>query len=63
MAQAVYDEQHCIILAFDAEELVSNNELKLFHPGAAEHVKGLLEIVDTVLADLEHNILGYMQTL
>ncbi|KAI6024147.1 hypothetical protein PISMIDRAFT_25542 [Pisolithus microcarpus 441] len=38
-AQAVYDEQRRIILAFDAEESVSDNELKLFYPGAAEHVK------------------------
>ncbi|KAI5983032.1 hypothetical protein EDD15DRAFT_2376910 [Pisolithus albus] len=61
-AQAVYDEQRCIILAFDAEESVSDNELKLFYPGAAEHVKVLLKVADTVLADLEYNILGYVHT-
>ncbi|KAI6046573.1 hypothetical protein EDC04DRAFT_3136406 [Pisolithus marmoratus] len=54
--QAVFDEQRRIILAFDAGQSISDNELKLFHPTAVGHIETFLKIANTIIDDLEHKI-------
>ncbi|KAI6007812.1 hypothetical protein EDC04DRAFT_2611328 [Pisolithus marmoratus] len=58
MAKAMYDEQQCILVAFENGVLMSDDELKLFHPVQMQHVKELMEIADGVTNNLEAHILG-----
>ncbi|KAI6015675.1 hypothetical protein EDC04DRAFT_2608675 [Pisolithus marmoratus] len=58
MAKAMYDEQQHILVASENDVLISDNELKLFHPVQTQHVKELMEIVDGVANNLESCILG-----
>ncbi|KAI6023394.1 hypothetical protein EDC04DRAFT_2606692 [Pisolithus marmoratus] len=63
VAEAVYDEQQRVarvpmrdngsMLALDAGESISDNELKLFHPVQMQYVKELMECTDGVMNDLE----------
>ncbi|KAI5997027.1 hypothetical protein EDD15DRAFT_2364480 [Pisolithus albus] len=61
-AQAVLGEQRRTILAFDAGQSVSDNELKLCHPIQVGHVETLVRIANTIIDDLEYNILGHGHT-
>ncbi|KAI6046571.1 hypothetical protein EDC04DRAFT_2887818 [Pisolithus marmoratus] len=58
MAKAVYDEQQHVLVAFENGVLMSDDELKLFHPVQMQHVKELMEIADGVTNNLEARILG-----